>query len=196
MNVLVALTPAVPLLVAFIMALWAVAGWMRIHRLARYYQECLYDTKRYSHRLVKMRRERREMINAFANLLSTVLLAVLASQGRYTVPGVAAAVALYSGFLALIDISVRPFAHHRGYTAYLPIPRTTRLIHIAYVIEALPLIVYLIVLVMSLFTDWDRLLIAFWGAATGAFALLLTPLALPVANLMLPNDDMLVGENP
>src|SRR5512135_861011 len=101
MNFLLALNPAVPLLVIGILGLWSIAGWLRIHRLARYYQECLYDTKRYSQRLLKMRRERREVINAMANLLSTVLLGLLASQGQYTVPGVAAALALYSGFLAL-----------------------------------------------------------------------------------------------
>src|SRR5512133_562134 len=112
MNVLVALTPAVPMLVCAIMGLWAVAGWLRIHRLARYYQECQYDTKRYSRRLLKMRRERREVINAMANLFSTLLLGLLASQGHYAVPGVVAALALYSGFLALIDIAVRPMAHH------------------------------------------------------------------------------------
>ncbi len=190
MNVLLTLTPAVPLLAAAIMGLWAIAGWLRIHRLARYFQECLFDTKRYSHRLLRLRRERREVINAVANLFSTVLLGLLASQGHYAVPGVAAALALYSGFLALIDISVRPFGHHQGYTYYLPIPYTRRLMKIAYVIDAAPLIVYLIVLVISFFVPLDRLLIAFWGAATGALALLLTPIALPLAN-MLPMNNLM-----
>ncbi len=193
MNFLLALNPAVPLLVAGILGLWSIAGWLRIHRLARYYQECLYDTKRYSHRLLKMRRERREVVNAMANLFSTLLLGLLASQGHYTVPGVAAALALYSGFLALIDIAVRPYGFHQGYTRYLPIPYTRRLIKIAYVIEAAPLIIYLIVLVFSFFVPMNRQLIAFWGAATGAFTLLITPIALPIANLLPMNN--LVREN-
>ncbi len=196
MTVLQAVNPAVPMLVVAILGLWSVAGWLRIHRLARYYQECLFDTRRYSHRLVRIRRERREVINAVANLFSTVLLGVLASQGNYTVPGVAGILALYSGFLALIDISVRPMAHHLGYTHYLPIPRTVQLIRIAYVIDAAPLIVYLIVLVISFVVPLDRHLVAFWGAATGAFALLLTPVALPLANLLPSNyDENLVSEN-
>jgi hypothetical protein len=184
MSFLMAVDPVVPILVGVIMALWSVAGWLRIHRLARYYQDCLYDTKRYSRHLLRLRRERREVINALANLLSTLLLGLIASRGHFSVPGIAVALALYSGFLALIDIAVRPPGHHRGYTDYVAIPRTLQLMRAAYVIDAIPLIVYVLVLTLGLVLGWDMHLIGYWGAATGPFTLLLTPIALPLASLL------------
>ncbi len=92
-----------PMLVGLASLLWTVAGWRRVQHFAPYFQQERGNIQRYSQRLAGIKRERRELQRAAAYLFSIVAFGLIIAQARYDVPGVAAALAIYAGALALIE---------------------------------------------------------------------------------------------
>lgn len=171
-----------PVWVGLALLLWTTAGWWRVQHVAPYFQQEHGNIQRYSQRLAGIKRERRELQRAAAYLFSIVVFALLAAQARYDVPGVASALAVYAGALALIEWYVIWLDRRRDKRKLKRTPEYIRLIRLAYVVDAAPLILYLFAMLLSLFIPLDRLLIAFGGVLAAPLPMLLAFAALPVAS--------------
>jgi hypothetical protein len=171
-----------PVWVGLALLLWTVAGWQRIQHFAPYFQQERENIQRYSQRLAGIKRERRELQRAAAYLFSIVAFGLIVARARYDVPGVVSALALYAIMLALIEWYVIWLDRRQDKRKLKRTPEYIRLIRFAYVVDAAPLILYLITMFLSLFLPLDRLSIAFIGVLAAPLPMLLAFAALPLAS--------------
>jgi len=171
-----------PVWVGLALLLWTVAGWWRVQHVAPYFQQERGNRQRYSQRLAGIKRERRELQRAAAYVFSIIAFGLIVAQARYDVPGVASALAIYAGALALIEWYVIWLDRRQDKRKLKRTPEYVRLIRLAYVVDAAPLILYLIAMFLSLFIPLDRLLIAFIGVLAAPLPMLLAFAAIPIAS--------------
>jgi hypothetical protein len=187
-------------LIAIATLAWILAGWLRIFRLARYFQLEGYENKRYLRWLARNEPERRyTRVSLVANALIAVLFIIplvcsnaFLREGEYTVSSniwLWGATVLVTANIVLAVVLTRIRLLEREIKQGLtPTQRATRLIITTFVLASAPGILSLLFLIrVYQATSYDE---ALTGIVPAAFSLALVsllsfhlaPLYLPLAN--------------
>jgi UDP-N-acetylmuramoyl-tripeptide--D-alanyl-D-alanine ligase len=151
--------------------IWMAAAVRRIYRLARYFQLEGYNSPRFLRWMLRQRREQRYVLATLAALVLWIVPALIDSK--------------IFVFAALLLLIFQP----RDKQINQPFTRTQRAMRLLVTAFAVALILPLVLLVhlLTLASQGfnDLAYVAFWGALTGAVSLLITAVALPLANLLM-----------
>lgn len=167
-----------------VLVVWLVAGWLHVYHLIRFFQLEEYKTNRYLKVLWRLPTERRFIFVPIAALIATIAVIALftlsaaAIQGRpnYT-PMLIVLVA--SVILGLLMLVVRPKSADAK-QKFNPTPRATRLL-----ITALILVAAIPLALTALSNGFSGNGFPISVALFGSFGLMLSPLYLPLANLIM-----------
>lgn len=172
--------------------IFVIATIRRIYHLARYFQLEGYESKRYLRWFARTRRETRYALGTLAGLL----LLIIPALNNFAVFGIFArnddinTISLLQAGLACVVAVALLLAAPRDKQVKQPFnatPRANRLLVVAFVLGVAWPVYYVLMLMLNL--GGGRALnpasTAFFSGTGGAIALLLSPLMLPLANLVL-----------